>query len=46
MRVVVDIGKSELELLRTAGAASGDLAPLARFVVGSLWVTFRCAMRG
>ena len=43
MRVVVDVGKSELELLRTAGGAAGEPAPLARFAVGSLWVAFRYA---
>jgi len=43
VRVVVDVGKSELELLRTAGGAAGEPAPLARFAVGSLWVAFRCA---
>ena len=42
VRVVVDIGKSELELSRTAGAATEDLLPLARFAIGSLWVAFRC----
>ena len=41
VRVVVDIGKSELELSRTAGAATEDVAPLARFAIGSLWVAFR-----
>jgi hypothetical protein len=43
VRVVVDVGKSELELLRTAGGAAGEPAPLARFAVGSLWVAFRYA---
>jgi len=41
---VVDVGKSELELLRTAGGAAGEPAPLARFTVGNLWVAFRCAL--
>jgi len=43
VRGVVDVGKSELELLRTAGGAAGEPAPLARFAVGSLWVAFRYA---
>lgn len=43
VRVVVDIGKSELELSRTAGAATEDLLPLARFAIGSLWMAFRRA---
>ena len=43
VRVVVDIGKSELELLRTTGTATEDLALLARFAIGSLWVAFRCS---
>lgn len=42
VRVVVDIGKSELELSRTAGAATEDLLPLARFAIRKLWVAFRC----
>ncbi|KAK9834254.1 hypothetical protein WJX81_000411 [Elliptochloris bilobata] len=46
VRVVVDIGKSELELLRTVGAGPKDLAPLARFAVGSLWVAFRLTEAG
>ena len=41
LRVVVNIGKSELEMLRTSNAATGALAPLARFTIENLWVAFR-----
>ena len=41
LRVVVNIGKSELEMLRTSNAATGSLAPLARFTIENLWVAFR-----
>ena len=42
LRVVVNVGKSELEMLRTSNAATGALAPLARFTIENLWVAFRC----
>ena len=41
LRVVVNLGKSELEMLRTSNAATGALAPLARFTIEDLWVAFR-----
>lgn len=41
LRVVVNIGKTELEMLRTSNAATGALAPLARFTIENLWVAFR-----
>lgn len=41
IRVVVNVGKSELEMLRTSNAQTGALAPLARFTIGNLWVVFR-----
>ena len=41
LRVVVNLGKSELEMLRTSNAATGALAPLARFTIQDLWVAFR-----
>lgn len=43
IRVLINIGKSELEMLRTSNAATGALSPLARFTIGHLWVLFRCA---
>ena len=44
LRVVVNVGKCELEMLRTSNAATGSLAPLARFTIENLWVAFRyCA---
>ena len=33
LRLVINIGRSELELLRTANEASAELTPLARFTV-------------
>ena len=41
LRVVINLGKSELEMLRTSNAATGALAPLARFTIQDLWVAFR-----
>ena len=41
IRVVINLGKSELEMLRTSNAATGALSPLARFTIGNLWVAFR-----
>ena len=41
LRVVVNIGKTQLEMLRTSNAATGALAPLARFTIENLWVAFR-----
>lgn len=41
IRVVINIGKSELEMLRTSNTATGALSPLARFTIGNLWVAFR-----
>lgn len=41
LRVVVNVGKCELEMLRTSNAATGSLAPLARFTIEDLWVAFR-----
>ncbi|KAK9815130.1 hypothetical protein WJX73_008307 [Symbiochloris irregularis] len=40
VRVAINIGKTELELLRTSNEATGDLAPLGRFTLRNLWVVF------
>ena len=40
IRVVVNLGRAELEMLRTV-AATGELAPLARFSVTGAWVAYR-----
>ena len=44
IRVVINLGKSELEMLRTSNAATGALSPLARFTIGNLWVAFRSVL--
>ncbi|KAK9908805.1 hypothetical protein WJX75_003140 [Coccomyxa subellipsoidea] len=46
IRVVINLGKSELEMLRTSNAATGALSPLARFTIGNLWVAFRTTAGG
>ena len=38
LRVVVNLGKSEMEMLRTSNAATGALAPLPRFTIQDLSV--------
>ncbi|KAK9819963.1 hypothetical protein WJX72_004515 [[Myrmecia] bisecta] len=46
VRVIVTLGKAELELLRTVNQASGTLGPLARFSVGTLWLCYRQTQGG
>lgn len=46
MRVLVNVGKAEVELLRATQEGSSALNPLARFMVGGLWVTYRMTYGG
>jgi len=46
MRVVVNVGKAEVELLRAPQEGSSDLNHLARFMIGGLWVSFRTTYGG
>ena len=40
VQVTITIGKSELEMLQAQG--EGRTAPLARFTLSKLWLSFRC----
>ena len=46
MRVLVNVGKAEVELLRAPQEGSSDLNHLARFMIGGLWVSFRTTYGG
>lgn len=45
IRVLVNLGRAELEMLRTV-VATGELAPLARFSVVGAWVAYRSTYGG
>jgi len=46
MRVLVNVGKAEVELLKAPQEGSSDLNHLARFMIGGLWVSFRTTYGG
>ncbi len=46
MRVLVNVGKAEVELLKPPQEGSSDLNHLARFMIGGLWLSFRTTYGG
>ena len=46
LRVLVNVGKAEVELLKEPQEGSSGLNQLARFMVGGLWVSFRTTYGG
>ncbi len=46
MRVLVNVGKAEVELLKAPQEGSSDLNHLARFMIGGLWLSFRTTYGG
>ena len=46
LRVLVNVGKAEVELLKAPQEGSSDLNHLARFMIGGLWVSFRTTYGG
>ena len=46
LRVLVNVGKAEVELLRTTQEGSSDRNSLARFMIGGLWVSYRMTYGG
>ena len=42
----MNVGKAEVELLRTAQEGSSDRNSLARFMIGGLWVSYRMTYGG
>lgn len=46
LRVLVNVGKAEVELVRTSQEGSSDRDPLARFMIGGLWVSYRMTYGG
>lgn len=46
LRVLVNVGKAEVELLRGTQEGSSDSNSLARFMIGGLWVSYRMSYAG
>lgn len=46
LRVLVNVGKAEVELLKEPQEDSSGLNQLARFMIGGLWVSFRTTYGG
>lgn len=46
LRVLVNVGKAEVELLRGTQERSSDSNSLARFMIGGLWVSYRMTYGG
>ena len=42
----MNVGKAEVELLRTTQEGSSDRNSLARFMIGGLWVSYRMTYGG
>lgn len=46
MRVLLNMGKAEVELLQGSQDNPANLKPLARFLVGGLWISYRMTHTG
>ena len=46
MRVLLNMGKAEVELVQGSQDNPSDLKPLARFLVGGLWISYRMTHTG
>ena len=46
MRVLVNVGTAQVELLKDPQRGSSDVNPLARFMIGGLWVSYRMTYAG
>ena len=46
IRVLVNVGTAQVELLKDPQRGSSDVNPLARFMIGGLWVSYRMTYAG